>query len=112
MMVPRCCALVRPADGTTLTLLERAGCDCERPGPPPKYCAANLCCTAPCFGACDGQKLGALRHALAARGPASICVNAANWFDYVGGVMSAAACGSHAWDDLDHCVQVVGYNAR
>ena len=24
---------------------------------------------------------------------------------------SAAACGGHGWDDLDHCVQVVGYNA-
>ena len=54
--------------------------------------------------------MGALRHALARRGPMSVCVNAARWFDYAGGVLSAAACGGHGWNDLDHCVQVVGYN--
>jgi hypothetical protein len=41
---------------------------------------------------------------------ASICVNAASWNDYVGGVMTTAACGGFAYDDLDHCVQLTGFD--
>jgi len=41
-------------------------------------------------------------------GPLSICVDAANWQDYTGGVMTAWQC---AWvNELDHCVQAVGWN--
>jgi len=40
--------------------------------------------------------------------PLSICVDASNWQDYSGGVMSAWDC---AWVvELDHCVQLVGYS--
>jgi len=40
--------------------------------------------------------------------PVSICVDAANWQDYTSGVMSAWDC---AWVvQLDHCVQLVGYD--
>jgi len=41
--------------------------------------------------------------------PISICVDAANWQDYTSGVMTAWEC---AWVvELDHCVQLVGYNS-
>jgi len=45
---------------------------------------------------------------LLAWGPLSICVDASQWQDYEGGVMSAEACD---YQSLDHCVQLVGYNA-
>eukprot|EP01114_Cavostelium_apophysatum_P016173 TRINITY_DN454_c0_g1_i1.p1 TRINITY_DN454_c0_g1~~TRINITY_DN454_c0_g1_i1.p1 ORF type:complete len:333 (+),score=72.61 TRINITY_DN454_c0_g1_i1:44-1042(+) len=38
------------------------------------------------------------------KGPLSICVDASSWQVYIGGVVSAL-CG----DDLDHCVQITGY---
>jgi len=42
-------------------------------------------------------------------GPLSICVDASNWQDYEGGVMTWTEC---AWvNELDHCVELVGYNA-
>jgi len=41
-------------------------------------------------------------------GASSICVDAANWQDYQSGVMTAWQC---AWiNELDHCVQAVGWN--
>jgi C1A family cysteine protease len=70
--------------------------------------------TEPCSrGACDHQNISQLAANVAASGPVSICVNAANWSLYTGGgaVMSAKACGGNAASDLDHCVQLVGYNA-
>ena len=42
--------------------------------------------------------------------PASICVNAATWNSYTGGVMDSATCGKNGYYNLDHCVQLVGYN--
>jgi len=39
-------------------------------------------------------------------GPTSICVDASDWSDYNGGILLASDCGS----DLDHCVQVVGWD--
>jgi cathepsin F len=39
-------------------------------------------------------------------GPLSICVDAEPWQDYTGGIMMASDCGS----DIDHCVQLVGYD--
>jgi len=43
-------------------------------------------------------------------GPTSICVDAANWQDYQSGIMTAWQC---AWiDQLDHCVQAVGWNLQ
>lgn len=40
--------------------------------------------------------------------PLSICVDAANWQDYSSGVMGPWEC---AWIvQLDHCVQLIGYN--
>eukprot|EP00029_Vermamoeba_vermiformis_P002622 TRINITY_DN129_c0_g1_i1.p1 TRINITY_DN129_c0_g1~~TRINITY_DN129_c0_g1_i1.p1 ORF type:complete len:338 (-),score=78.92 TRINITY_DN129_c0_g1_i1:43-1056(-) len=49
-----------------------------------------------------------LQQSLAAIGPLSICLDAANWQDYTNGVMTWEEC---AWINLlDHCVQLVGYN--
>jgi len=45
---------------------------------------------------------------VATNGPASICVNAASWSSYNSGVYQTSCAGS--WYDLDHCVQLVGYN--
>ena len=34
--------------------------------------------------------------------PVSVCVNAANWNDYTGGVMTSTACGPMGADYQDH----------
>jgi len=61
----------------------------------------------PCNDTCDHQDEAALRASLTTLGPLSICVDASNWSDYVGGVFSDC---SHNYADQDHCVQLVGYN--
>jgi len=66
--------------------------------------------TPPCTGTCGSQDLSKLAKNLAAKGPVSICVNAGAWDDYTGGVMTSKACGGYGYDDLDHCVQLVGFN--
>jgi len=49
-----------------------------------------------------------LKQNLVSASPLSICVDAANWQDYSSGVMSAWDC---CWFcQLDHCVQLVGYD--
>jgi len=56
----------------------------------------------------DDEKL--LQQNLVSWGPLSICVDAANWQNYQSGVMTAWEC---AWvNQLDHCVQLVGYNSQ
>lgn len=63
----------------------------------------------PCNGGgCTHQNEGGLATALAAKGPISICVNADGWQVYKGGVYSRKCSG--AYSDLDHCVQLVGYD--
>jgi len=67
--------------------------------------------TKPCnSGACKHQDEDALAAALAAKGPVSICVNAGDsgWQSYKRGVYSKKCSGAAA--DLDHCVQLVGFN--
>jgi len=67
--------------------------------------------TPACDSTCTDQNTTLLAANVAVYGPASICVNAETWNDYTGGVLSQTACGGYALDDLDHCVQLVGYNA-
>lgn len=64
----------------------------------------------PCeSGSCKNQKESDLMAALNTFGPLSVCVNAENWSaDYSGGVYSKKCSG--AADNLDHCVQLVGYD--
>jgi len=68
--------------------------------------------TAPCNGPCSNQNTTELATNLASYGPASICVNAAQWSLYTGGVLTQAACGGYAMSDIDHCVQLTGFNAE
>ena len=72
------------------------------------YTYATDACTS---GSCGSQNLTLLANNIAEYGPASICVNAASWTSYTGGVLTQAACGGYAYNDLDHCVQLTGYNA-
>jgi cathepsin F len=66
--------------------------------------------TTPCeSGSCPTQD-DVLRHQLATVGPLSICVNAEIWSDWSGpSPLPASECPGDA-DELDHCVQLVGYN--
>jgi len=43
---------------------------------------------------------------IASTGPISVCVDAASWSSYQGGVITS--CGT----SVDHCVQITGYNAN
>jgi len=65
-------------------------------------CSANPSCTS--------QDEETLAKNVAATGPASICVNAAAWQTYTSGILTASACGSSEYTQLDHCVQLVGYS--
>ena len=56
--------------------------------------------TPACTGACGSQDLDTLNANVAATAPASICVNAGMWNDYVGGVMTTEACGGYGYDDV------------
>jgi C1A family cysteine protease len=71
------------------------------------YSYAVTPCTS---GSCDSQDLTGFAAALE-NTPLSICVNAENWNDYTGGVMTSSACGSMAADAQDHCVMAVGFNS-
>jgi len=50
-----------------------------------------------------------LQQNLVSTSPLSICVDAANWQDYSGGVMTGWDCCWFCM--LDHCVQLVGYDS-
>jgi len=49
---------------------------------------------------------GLMQSNLVAWGPLSICVEAQPWQDYTGGILMASDCDTN----LDHCVQLVGYD--
>lgn len=63
----------------------------------------------PCTGgACKNQKESDMMAALNSFGPLSVCVNANDWDDYSHGVYTAKCNGKY--NQLDHCVQLVGYD--
>lgn len=65
--------------------------------------------TKPCqSGQCKHQDEKALAAALASKGPVSVCVNAGDWDVYKSGVYKKRC--SSASEDMDHCVQLVGYD--
>jgi C1A family cysteine protease len=59
-------------------------------------------------GACKNQDEDGLKAALNTYGPLSVCVNAESWDDYSSGVYTKKCSG--AARNLDHCVQLVGYD--
>jgi len=61
---------------------------------------------------CDDQDLERLAVAVANIGPLSVAVNAKLWKNYRGGVMTFEACGNITMNDLDHAVQLVGFNRK
>jgi C1A family cysteine protease len=71
------------------------------------YTYATPACTS---GACASQDLDKLKAALEET-PVSVCVNAASWNDYTGGVMTSAQCGNMGADYQDHCVMATGFNS-
>merc|ERR1712176_1311849 len=67
--------------------------------------------TKPCnSGSCKHQDEDALAAALVSKGPISICVNAggSGWQNYKKGIYTRRCSGASS--DLDHCVQLVGYD--
>jgi C1A family cysteine protease len=56
--------------------------------------------------ACQNNNENDMQANLASWAPLSICVDAESWQFYSGGVVTGDQCGT----DLDHCVQVVGYD--
>jgi len=50
-----------------------------------------------------------LKQNLVSASPLSICLDASNWQDYTGGVMTARECCLFC--ELDHCVQLIGYDS-
>jgi len=71
--------------------------------------ACEPCMTVDC--ASQRNREAALASAVLSGGPASICVSADwGWQDYNGGVLKSASCKS-GYQDLDHCVQLVGFDA-
>merc|ERR1712000_394436 len=70
------------------------------------YSYATPACTS---GACTNQDLDKLSAALEET-PVSICVNAASWNDYTGGVMTSAQCGNMGASYQDRCVMATGFN--
>jgi len=64
-----------------------------------------------CLGSCDNQNMAQVQAKLSTVAPFAICVFAEPWQDYVGGIFNDQGC-THAYSDLDHCVQMVGYAAN
>jgi len=62
----------------------------------------------PCTDSCDSQNEDTLLQVLFQQGPLSVCVDAESWQDYMGGILPVGC--PHDYSDLDHCVQLVGYN--
>jgi C1A family cysteine protease len=64
--------------------------------------------TPPCQDSCNHQNEDLMQQNMYSTGPVSICLDAETWNDYGGGVLTDFC--PHAYDDMDHCVQLVGYD--
>ncbi len=58
---------------------------------------------------CDEQNEALAVMNVASYGPATVCLEASQWQDYTGGIITADSGCSAAFLDMNHCVQVVGY---
>lgn len=66
--------------------------------------------TTPCNSfRCNNQDEDTLKDNLVSTGPISIACDASKWSSYTGGVMTSSSCKSGAFN-LDHAIQLVGYN--
>lgn len=68
-----------------------------------------LCYTDGSGCSCDSQDENTAVRNVATYGPAVVCVDASDWQDYAGGILSSASGCSAEYLDVNHCVQVVGY---
>merc|ERR1711988_532600 len=67
--------------------------------------------TPPCTSfSCSSQDEDTLKSNLVSYGPISIACDASEWSSYTGGVMTSSSCSSSSYQ-LDHAIQLVGYNA-
>jgi len=62
-------------------------------------------------GRCNNQDESGLMAALNTHGPLSVCVNAETFNNYQGGIGIGTDGCSGAYNHLDHCVQLVGYDS-
>jgi C1A family cysteine protease len=71
-------------------------------------------CSTLADASCSGQakKEPQLAQQLMTHGPISICVDASPWQTYTGGILKSAAQCPGGQMDLDHCVQLVGFNTE
>eukprot|EP00977_Amphora_coffeiformis_P009401 scaffold2179_cov165-Amphora_coffeaeformis.AAC.5 len=58
---------------------------------------------------CDSQNENLAVRNVATYGPAVVCVDASDWQDYTGGILTSASGCSADYLDVNHCAQVVGY---
>lgn len=58
-------------------------------------------------GSCNNQQESDIMPQLAKHGPLAICVNAQSWNSYNGGIVKDCP---GKYNDIDHCVQLVGYD--
>ena len=58
---------------------------------------------------CDSQNEALAVRNVASYGPATICLDAAVWQDYTGGIITSDSGCSSSFTDMNHCVQAVGY---
>jgi len=58
---------------------------------------------------CDEQNEILAVMNVASYGPATVCLDASTWQDYIGGVITSDSGCSSSFLDMNHCVQAVGY---
>jgi len=76
-----------------------------------KFIAKDVAAKISTYTAISKQE-SALATNLASIGPLSICLDAAHWQDYQSGVMTnLQCCPPFGSCQMDHCVQLVGYNS-
>jgi len=83
-------------------------CDDPLPGTPVATITDFSYAIPPCQDECTNQDEQTMAGVLSSVAPLSVCVYAESWQDYSGGILTDN-CPS-AYDELDHCVQAVGFD--
>eukprot|EP00574_Skeletonema_japonicum_P000220 CAMPEP_0201740594 /NCGR_PEP_ID=MMETSP0593-20130828/46383_1 /ASSEMBLY_ACC=CAM_ASM_000672 /TAXON_ID=267983 /ORGANISM="Skeletonema japonicum, Strain CCMP2506" /LENGTH=689 /DNA_ID=CAMNT_0048234913 /DNA_START=428 /DNA_END=2497 /DNA_ORIENTATION=- len=58
---------------------------------------------------CDNQNEKTAVLNIASYGPAAVCLEASTWADYSYGIITSASGCTSGFEDMNHCVEVVGY---